>query len=270
MVLEKENRAFEDAKMLAEELASKKAERRKERKKKRLERLDRAKLRTKEAADMLKRLAATQQSLINIDDPYSEETPRSPRSPRSKKKQFSMALEDGETVANLSFLQATERRPPGYYPPLPRSEMLTVLRPCMRVLHARLHQLRAECKACGMRFAGNAIRSQGQKQLRKDCLSPLDLMITDSIGLIDEVGRAVVLPGFAKSFPELTIRQRDMLALSDEWASRNEPLLSISDNLGGDSSPKGKDKRAIGGKFMYAEKEGTDPYDDGEVALTAI
>mmetsp|Transcript_46873 Transcript_46873/g.81512 ORF Transcript_46873/g.81512 Transcript_46873/m.81512 type:complete len:715 (-) Transcript_46873:139-2283(-) len=70
-------------------------------------------------------------------------------------------------------------------PSTPEMEGLaTVLRPTLRVLTARLHALRAECKAAGLQYAGDLTGSLGAKRgsfVSLLDLRPLDEMITEVI-----------------------------------------------------------------------------------------
>jgi len=106
--------------------------------------------------------------------------------------------------------------------PLPREGLLTILRPSLRALAARLHAIRAECKACGMRHAGNFTGTAGEDLMPRLSLQPLDDLITEVITRLDRAIKALQAPlhhGLAR--PEelrrpAAIRQREVMALEDD------------------------------------------------------
>jgi len=61
--------------------------------------------------------------------------------------------------------------------PLPSAGMMTILRPALRALHARLHALRSECKIAGMSFDGNILYGQEWQ--------PLDELITEVLKCLE-------------------------------------------------------------------------------------
>merc|ERR1711865_1064464 len=63
-------------------------------------------------------------------------------------------------------------------PSFPADGLMTTLRPAMRSLDARLHAIRAECKASGMKQAGNIPGARGQDLLPRHSLQPLDELIS--------------------------------------------------------------------------------------------
>merc|ERR1712187_937503 len=47
--------------------------------------------------------------------------------------------------------------------PLPSAGMMTILRPALRAMHARLHALRSECKAAQAEYDGNFYQGNEQQ-----------------------------------------------------------------------------------------------------------
>lgn len=130
-----------------------------------------------------------------------------------------LALENGGGLSGRSWDQAGTG--PKKEPPLPSAGLLTILRPAMRALDARLHALRAECKASGMRHAGNLAGGQGEDLLPRQSLQPLDELITEVISRIDTTGKSLHFPGTQQILlPPAALRQKEVLHLEDSrWNS---------------------------------------------------
>mmetsp|Transcript_66841 Transcript_66841/g.105736 ORF Transcript_66841/g.105736 Transcript_66841/m.105736 type:complete len:699 (+) Transcript_66841:89-2185(+) len=103
-------------------------------------------------------------------------------------------------------------------PPFPSAGIMTIIRPAMRALHARLHALRAECKAFGMRYSGNVSGGQGQELIPRENLTPLDDLISEVLVRLDAAGRSLQLPGFTPALPRAAPRQRAVLEQRDDVA----------------------------------------------------
>lgn len=104
----------------------------------------------------------------------------------------------------------------GTAPAPPGPGLMTILRPALRALDARLHALRAECKAANMKNAGNLAGIKGEDKIPRASLQPLDELISEVLQRLDVASKALRPPGAAPPLPPATsIRQRDMLHLED-------------------------------------------------------
>lgn len=95
-------------------------------------------------------------------------------------------------------------------PAFPNGTLLTILRPAMRALDARLHALRAECKASGMKHAGNLAGSQGEDIIPRQNLAPLDELISEVISRLSIASGALRVTSTLDSTGG--VRQRDVIA----------------------------------------------------------
>jgi voltage-gated sodium channel len=106
-------------------------------------------------------------------------------------------------------------------PPMPASGLMTILRPALRALDARLHALRAECKAANMKLAGNISGGRGEDLVSRQTLQPLDTLITEVIQRLSVASTALRPPGAPAPLPSTEkLRQRDFVQL-DEPRSRS-------------------------------------------------
>merc|ERR1719498_769556 len=107
-------------------------------------------------------------------------------------------------------------------PPLPGAGLMTILRPALRALDARLHALRAECKAANMKHAGNIPGEQGEDRVPRQHLQPLDQLITEVIQRLDVAGKALRPPGSPAPLPPTNVlRQRDLMPPLDDGRDRS-------------------------------------------------
>lgn len=120
----------------------------------------------------------------------------------------------------------------------PSAGLLTILRPAMRALDARLHALRAECKAAGMRNAGNLAGSQGEDLLPRQSLQPLDELISEVISRIDAASKSLQPASNPPLMPPAALRQREVLALDDPRWKDGGPGM---DRSAARRNPRGSD-----------------------------
>lgn len=127
---------------------------------------------------------------------------------------------------------------PGDEPSLPTPGFMSILRPALRALDARLHALRATCKASNLQKAGNIPGGGGEDTLPRHGLQPLDDLISEVLSRLGSVRKSLHVPEPKTKMPHNTRTPRKNDVSAEQRAASRERQRSKERNRGTPSEAK--------------------------------